>query len=90
MDGQEGWFQIDVDTENYTLEFKKEADLPHGPSFAISKHKYIMSPEDIKKIDIDPSVNTDFYGCDVEGEKRLPGPFVSVKYGKKYSIDPRK
>lgn len=89
-EGQEGWFTIDVDTKNYTVEFKKEENLPFFPFGKKSEERYIQDATCVATVEQDTAVPTDFYGNLMEGENRMPGPFVALEENKKYGIDPRK
>ncbi len=88
--GQEGWFHIEVDTENYTIEFKRGNQVPFFPSRKAAAQQRLMEPSQVVEVEGDPAVPTDFYGEWLETEYRLPGPFQELRENYKYQIDPRK
>jgi len=90
MTGQEGWFDIDVDTENYTLEFKMGEDAPVFFANQAQNHNFVYDPSRVKEVSRDSLTSSDFYGNNVNADMRVPGPFMELKAGKTYNIDPRK
>lgn len=90
LTGQEGWFTLEVDTENYTLQANKTEDAPLDYWRQLERHNYCYDPSDIEQVRNASLVPTDFYGDTVETEKRIPGPVMELKPGILYRIDPRK
>jgi hypothetical protein len=88
--GQEGWFEIDVDTENYTLQFRQAEDAPIFFANQSHRHNYIYDPSEVLKVASEslPS-SCDFYGNSVNAKMRVPGPFMELKADRIYNIDPR-
>jgi len=89
LEGQEGLFEIEVDTDAFTLEFKQTGG---EDDFFLNmlKKKYARIRDDIGEVEADDLNSTDFYGEDVPGGKRVPGPISKLEFGRKYNIDPRK
>ncbi len=88
--GQEAWFDIDIDTENFTLQFKKAEDTPRFFANQAEKRYFVYHPSEVKRVRADSRVSSDFYGNDVNDDMRIPGPFTELKPDKIYNIDPRK
>jgi hypothetical protein len=86
--GQEGWFDIEIDTENFTLMLKK-AEKPQDFWKQLEKHQFVYDPIDLKEVCRAAKVATDFYGRTDDAEKRLPGPMNELNFSKVYPIDPR-
>ena len=89
-EGQEGIFQIDVDTKQYTLQFLSADKYPWDTMKGRGRHQYVMKIEDIKTVKKDPQVSSDFFGMLMEGDQCNPGPFGDLVPEKIYHIDPRK
>jgi hypothetical protein len=89
IEGQEAHFAIEVDTTNYTLEFKSEEYRPFLPPRRGTKKK-IEDPTQVAAVTADAAVPTDFYGNEMAEGNRVPGPFTALEVNKKYFIDPRK
>lgn len=90
LTGQEGWFEIEIDTEYYTMQLNKAENTPQDLWKLLEKHQFIYDPYELQEVCKDPMVPSDFYGRTVEAEKRFPGPFTNLSSGKVYQIDPRK
>ncbi len=90
LHGQEGFFNIEIDSETFTMKINKIVELPAEFTRFMSKHKYVLNVEDILPVDAVPSVLSDFYGQRVINNQRIPGPFVDFEENLVYSIDPRK
>ncbi len=90
LTGQEGWFELEVDTEGYTLQAGKSEDTPQDYWRQLEKHRLLYDPSEIKAVSNAALVPTNFYGTTVKTEKRLPGPMTELKCGNLYRIDPRK
>ncbi len=88
-EGQEGWFTIDIDSNDLTIEFKKSDYKPFFPRRKQANNS-VRNYEDISLVERDDAVATDFYGEKVESNMVLPGPFTVIEENRKYSIDPRK
>ena len=88
--GQEGWFNIHVDTEQLTLEVCSSGDLPMMPPGKALETTFITNADAIKKVESREMVPTDFYGAQINENCRMPGPFYELVMGKVYLIDPRK
>jgi hypothetical protein len=90
LTGQEGWFDIDVDTENFTLTFGLAEDAPFFFANQQEKHNFVFNPSELQEVRSDSLAATDFYGNGVNADMRIPGPFTEIIPGKIYPIDPRK
>jgi hypothetical protein len=90
MQGQVGFLDIDVDTENFTMVLKKKKDFPSFFPGFYKKTCYIEKVNDIRPVKAKSIVSNDFYGEAIPGELRLPGPFGKLKEDQVISIDPRK
>lgn len=90
LSGQEGWFDIDVDTENYTLQLSYSENTPFFFAKQPEKRKFVYDPAKVEKVCIDNLATSDFYGNDVNADMRIPGPFIELQVNKSYNIDPRK
>lgn len=90
MQGQEGYFDVHMDTENFTMEIRILKELPVFPPGFCGKRDYIFDTEAILKVDVKSIVPNDFYGAVVNDEYRIPGPFMKLVENQVISIDPRK
>ncbi|MHB8131777.1 MAG: right-handed parallel beta-helix repeat-containing protein [Mobilitalea sp.] len=90
ISGQEGWFEIDVDTENYTLQFKQAEDAPFFFANQSEKHNFVYDPSEVRQVRSDSLASSDFFGNSVNADMRVPGPFMELSTEKIYNIDPRK
>jgi len=90
MQGQEANFDVNIDTENFTMEIHKTEDLPEIYSRYSDKCGFIRKTEDIQKVNVKPIVQNDFYGNVVLEDARLPGPFTNLLENQIISIDPRR
>ena len=88
MTGQEGWFNIDVDTEKLTLKVEKAGDKPPYMG-AVPEGRFAYEPEALKRVTSDDRINIDIVGNERTGEGVVPGPFAELQTGEVYSIDPR-
>lgn len=86
--GQEGWFDIELDTERYTLELK-ETEKPLDFWKQLEKHEFVYDPNKVREVSRAAMVTTDFYGKTDNAEACIPGPFLELECGKVYTIDPR-
>lgn len=87
--GQEGWFEIDVDTENFTLQFRQAEDTPMFFANQSHRHNYIYDLSAVQKVCSDSLALTDFYGNSDNSDMRVPGPFMELIPERIYKIDPR-
>ncbi len=90
LQGQEGYFDVSVDTENFTMEIRRMKELPLPPFHSVDKSRYVQRVEDIGQVTAKASVPTDFYGIELNEDMRIPGPFAHLTEDKIVSIDPRK
>ena len=101
LTGQEGWFDIRVDTEEYTLTFAESKEPVFGMPEEIARRKHVRHVEDMgglavqdleEKTGIGRPVlwEEDFLGNATENAAVLPGPFRKLKENEIYHIDPRK
>ena len=88
--GQEGWFDFDVDTENFTLQVKLSEEAPFFFANQEKRRNFIYDPTKVKSVLVDNLASSDFFGAVVDGDHRVPGPFQELMIGKTYHIDPRK
>ena len=88
-EGQEGCFDIRVDTDNFTLEFIKAEKMPGPVHHGTGRHHYVSDPGKAAWVRASVETAEDFYGSVLE-ERRLPGPFAVLEAGRRYDIDPRK
>lgn len=90
MTGQEAWFDIDVDTDKFTLQFKLAKDAPRFFANQVEKRDFIYDPSETKEVSNDGLISSDFYGNSINTKRRIPGPFIELDTEKIYDIDPRK
>lgn len=88
--GQEAWFDMEVDTVNLTFTCGKSNRKPFAFPGELEKRNFVFEPEEMKKVGASSMVEADFYGVPVENGQCLPGPFAELTTGKVYNIDPRK
>lgn len=98
--GREGWFDIEVDTEKLTLEFKKAKSPVPGFRGDSEARNFAKSVTELSKVNIKMladilQVPADAaFGEDPEGEINgpdvIPGLIADPKEGVVYSIDPRR
>ena len=90
QEGQEGAFQVDLDSDHYTLVFCKATENPWETMWGRERHHYVMNIEDIKTVTKDVLVSNDFFGALLKNDTCKPGPFEELVSGRVYHIDPRK
>ena len=103
LTGQEGWFDIEVDTEQYTLTFKEARQEIFGMPEDLERRKFVKHAQDVGTVDVavleekakvgrQVIWTEDFLGAEAGGEEGriLPGPFRELKENEVYYIDPRK
>ena len=89
--GQEGWFDIEVDTNEYTLMFQPSKNRPFAFGNELKKHNFIYDAELVQEVKNHSMVASDFFGYQVSQETmRVPGPFTTLSEKTVYNIDPRK
>lgn len=88
-EGQEGWFDIQVDTKSLTLEVSNSEKLPKTNRLRPDQELYVTDPERLAPVHASFETSEDFFGT-VAGNLRLPGPFAKLEAGHVYSIDPRR
>ena len=89
QEGQEGRFDISVDTEHFTMEIKKSPINSWFSPLHPEGNRFIRSTEDISKVSVKSMVTSDFFGMKTLEERRLPGPFFTLPENQVISIDPR-
>lgn len=102
LEGQEGWFDIEVDTEEYTLRFKPAATPVPGFPGQAEERGFLYSVEDLRavsesllsekaKVSAEVLWRTDFWEEEAENcEGHIAGPLAAPREGVIYMIDPRK
>ena len=88
-EGQEGWFDISMDTKNCSMILTEKEDAFGGQLSHDGRHLYARRTDQIVEVRGRAEVSEDFYGM-VRGERSLPGPFAQLRPGHKYDLDPRK
>lgn len=88
-EGADCRLNIDLDTERLTLRIS-EARQEETIAPWDYPDRFIDNPSEIANVSRDCETDTDFFGKEVFGEKRLPGPFTEIEEGKEIDIDPRK
>lgn len=61
-EGQEGWFNVNVDTEKLTLEFAGADSLPEMRHHGTGRQKYVTKPEEVLPVAASMETADDFYG----------------------------
>lgn len=90
LSGQDGWFDIDVDTEKYEVSFSV-LDKRLSGFGNIEKHRsYVYDPAEVKAVKKDTLIQTDFFGEETGSEACIPGPFEKIGVDITYRVDPRK
>lgn len=102
LTGQEGWFDIEVDTEQYTLTFTQASQAMFGMPEELKRRKFVKHAQDVGTVAVDVLEEKakvgrqviwteDFLGAETEKDGEvLPGPFRELKENEIYHIDPRK
>jgi len=88
--GQEGWFDIELDTEEYKLQFIPADDKPRGFGNTVERRGFVYEPQAVDEVEHDRNVPSDFYGEGITKPYSVPGPFQKINVDCTYSIDPRK
>ena len=89
MTGAEADFDIDIDTDAYTMTIRKAAPFNGPQSRRRLTGVQLHDPAELPKIKTDEKVKIDFFGNDAASE-RIAGPFAELYDGMTVSIDPRK
>lgn len=88
--GEEGLFDIDVDTDNYTMCFKeREISYFNKGFFHQDSNRFLTCVANIKKRECHKWSEFDFFGNKAQ-ELRLPGPFANIEPDGIINIDPRR
>jgi hypothetical protein len=90
LEGQEGRLEVDIDTENYTLEIRKAKEQKGFPGRHAGKASYLENLSDIHKVKARFITGSDFFGNTEEEDTCLPGPFGKLLENQVISIDPRR
>ncbi|PXV93400.1 parallel beta helix pectate lyase-like protein [Lachnotalea glycerini] len=90
LQGQEGLFDVEIDTEKFTMAIKRKKDRPMPFARTYEKHNYIFETKKIQNVRTNMIAANDFFGNAVTDELRVPGPFVDLAENQVISIDPRK
>lgn len=90
LQGQEGWFLVEVDARSLKLRFTKSEDKPLAFERDLERRHFVYDPEGMKKTAASPLADSDFFGETEPDGERLPGPFAKVRAGEWIDIDPRK
>lgn len=67
---------------------KKPEQPPRVDRLHPDRMPYVTDPEQLQAVQSSLETPEDFYGAALE-DRRMPGPFASLKTGCVYSIDPR-
>ena len=90
-EGREGWFDIEIDTDAYTLKFVRAKDDIPGFANEIARRDFAYSVEELKGVPVGLLEETS--GIDREllwkGENSVAGPISDPKENVLYRIDPR-
>ena len=88
-EGQEGWFDVRVDTKALTLEMSCPQEPPRFGRLHLDGARFVTDPEQLACVTASCETMEDFFGPAPAG-RRLPGPFASLEAGRVYEIDPRR
>ena len=88
-EGQEGWFDISVDTQACTLTLKERPESLPARFPQKAGCPYVEQLDRIAGVRAWPEVSEDFYGL-ARGTRCMPGPFAALEAGRTYNLDPRK
>ena len=89
LTGAEAEFDIDIDTDNFTLEVRPSTAQPRRP-FGRRWGELIRDPAELPKVKADAKATIDFFGNEMTGEDRIAGPLTTLSEGVVINIDPRK
>jgi hypothetical protein len=90
LQGQEGWFDIELNPDTCELAFRKAQDRPRGLERDIQRRNSLYRPESVLEVEQDENSKTDYYGSERNPGKCVPGPFQEIREQRTYRIDPRK
>ena len=88
LQGQEAWFDVDVDTEKLTFTCRKAAKKPFAFPGELEKRNFVFEPEKTRSVDASALIQADFYGIEIENGRCLPGHFAELDPNRIYDIDP--
>ena len=88
LEGAEGWFDIEVDTENLKL-IAKATKAPIPGFGRVDKERFVGRPEEFPMQKADSRIDADLTGNARNGDTSLPGPFAAWEFEREISIDPR-
>ena len=77
-EGQNAWFDIEVDTENRTVAFRTAKEGPFAMPRQLERLQMILDPEQVKPVAAAEGVPCDLTGAPRTGEPVLPGPFLAM------------
>lgn len=84
----DGKLDISIDTDNFFMTIKK-AKPEHQHPFFKERPEFVKKIEDIPEVPSYELVSNDFFGNQVDSNKRLPGPFTQLTDSLIINIDPR-
>ncbi len=88
--GADADFEIDVDTDNFTLTVRKnDRPVPAFMRRRVSGDR-VKDPAGLPKVKADEKVKIDFFGNEIGSADRIAGPFADFSDGVVFNIDPRK
>ncbi|QTE68857.1 right-handed parallel beta-helix repeat-containing protein [Clostridiales bacterium] len=74
-EGQNGWFDIDVDAEAGTVTFRETREGPFGFRGEAERLKLIRNPGDVREVTADAASREDRFDTE-RGAAALPGPYA--------------
>jgi hypothetical protein len=83
-------FDIDVDTDNYTMTVRRSTASVPPMMMRFFGGEMISDPEKLPLVQADEKIGVDFFGNEVGKADRAAGPFPKLEDGITFSIDPRK
>ena len=89
LEGQEGWFDIEVDTENYTLTVTNAKEMPFRYPRGTGKLPEIEDPGQVEAVQNYVGMPDSFMNH-WTAQRSVPGPFGMLANGMTRNIDPRK
>ena len=88
-EGQEGWFDISVDTKAFTLRLSRPEQPPRTGRLHLDESHYVTDPAYLVPVEASLETPEDFFGPAIQA-RRLPGPFAQLETDRVYEIDPRR
>ena len=89
LEGQEGWFDIEVDTENYTLTVTNAKEMPFRYPRGTGKLPEIEDPGQVEPVQNYVGMPDSFMNH-WTAQRSVPGPFGVLANGMTRNIDPRR